>query len=139
MAHDGMGNQDANEWFRNENLEGLEKLVNEDDERMRELDGHQQAIARRAVIFVIDECLFDGQSQSATDAAASAVREQQMQNATPRLAAKSAVLSFLSEGFDRPPGTNRTSCYVRISRGEQSVSDHDLKILNSRLLSDLIF
>jgi hypothetical protein len=83
MGHNSMGDDDPSEFFRTEYLEGLESLVNEDHERIKELDGHQQAIARRAVIFVIDECLFDGKSQGATDAAACAVWEQHMENATP--------------------------------------------------------
>ena len=73
MGQDGHGADDASEWFRTEYLEGLEKLVNEDHERLKELGGHQQAIDRCAVIFVVDECLFDGKSQGATDAAACAV------------------------------------------------------------------
>ena len=83
MGQDGIGNEDASEWFRNEHLDGLEKLVREDHEAIRELDGHQQAIARRAVIFVVEESLFDGEAQGATDAVACAVWEQQRQNATP--------------------------------------------------------
>jgi len=83
IGQNDQGDDDPSEFFRSEYLEGLEKLVNEDHERIKELDGHQQAIARRAVIFVIDECLFDGNSQGATDAVACAVWEQQMQNATP--------------------------------------------------------
>ena len=83
MGHNSMGDDDPSEFFRIEYLEGLERLVNEDHERIKELDGHQQAIARRAVIFVIDECLFGAKTQGATDAAACAVWVQHMQNATP--------------------------------------------------------
>ena len=83
MGHDQQGEDDPSEWFRNEHLEGLAKLVQEDAEGLKSSSGHDQAIARRAVIFVVDECLFDGGAQGATDALAVAYWEEGMSSATP--------------------------------------------------------
>ena len=49
---------------------------------LRCLDGHGQAEARRAVIFFVDESLFDEQHQAATDAAGVEVSTTHLQNAT---------------------------------------------------------
>lgn len=83
MGHDHRGEDDPSEWFRREHLEGLAKLVQEDDEGLKTGSGHDQAIARRAVIFVVDECLFESDAQGATDALAVARWEEGMANATP--------------------------------------------------------
>ena len=82
-GHDQQGEDDPSEWFRNEYLEGLVKLVQEDDEGLKSSSGHDQAIARRAVIFVVDECLFESNSQGATDAMAVALWEEDKKHATP--------------------------------------------------------
>ena len=83
MGHDHRGEDDPSEWFRNEYLEGLVKLVQEDGEGLKTSSGHDQAIARRAVIFVVDECLFESDAQGATDAMAVARWEEDKDNATP--------------------------------------------------------
>lgn len=83
MGHDQQGGDDPSEWFRNEHLEELAMLVKEDDESLKQSSGHEQAIARRAVIFVVDECLFEGDAQGATDALAIAYWEKGMCNAIP--------------------------------------------------------
>ena len=60
VGHDQQGEDDPSEWFRNEHLEGLAKLVQEDAEGLKSISGHDRAIARREVIFVVGGCLFDG-------------------------------------------------------------------------------
>ena len=58
------------------------KVIEEDTEGLMKSSGHQQAMARRAVIFVVDESLYEDGAQGATDAAATAIWEQDKQNAT---------------------------------------------------------
>ena len=77
------GQDDPTEWFRNEHLHGLVKVIEEDTEGLRSSSGHDQAVARRAVIFIVDESLYEEGAQGATDAAATAVWEQDKQNGTP--------------------------------------------------------
>ena len=50
MGHDQQGEDDRSEWFRTEHLEGLAKLVQEDEEGLKSSSRHDQAIAKRAVI-----------------------------------------------------------------------------------------
>ena len=76
------GEVDAGEWFRNNNLQGLELLVNMDEAALRAADSHTQAIGRRAVIFRIDEDLFDSKHAGATDAAAVELWQSHMHRAT---------------------------------------------------------
>ena len=59
MGHDEKGEDDPSEWFRPEHLDGLVALVREDGEGLGKASAHDQAIARRAVIFVVDECLHE--------------------------------------------------------------------------------
>ena len=83
IGHDDNGEDDPSEWFRTEHLDGLSMLVCEDDEGLTKANAHDQAIARRAVIFVIDECLYEDNAQGATDAVACARWEEDKLNATP--------------------------------------------------------
>ena len=76
------GEVDAGEWFRNNNLQGLELLVNMDEAALRAADSHTQAIGRRAVIFRVDEDLYDSEHAGVTDATAIAVWRNNMLNAT---------------------------------------------------------
>ena len=75
------GEVDAGEWFRNNNLQGLELLVNMDEAALRAADSHTQAIGRRAVIFRIDEDLFASENAGATDAAAVELWQSHMHRA----------------------------------------------------------
>lgn len=83
MGSDPQGGADPSEWFRAEHPEGLAMLVQEDDEGLKQSAGHEQAIARRVVISVVDSCLFESGAQGATDALAVAAWEEGMCNATP--------------------------------------------------------
>ena len=83
MGHDQKGEDDPSEWFRNEHLEGLAMLAQEDAAGLQRINGHDQATARRAVIFVVGECLFESDAQGATDALAVAYSNEGMCNATP--------------------------------------------------------
>ena len=70
-------------WFQREHLEGLVRLVNEDHEGITKLSSHDEAVARRAVIFIVDEFLGKPGIPGATDAIGFAQFQQEMQNATP--------------------------------------------------------
>jgi hypothetical protein len=83
MGRDENGEEDPSEWFRTEHLQGLVHLVHEDLEGLNNGSEHNKAIARRAIIFIIDECLFERDAQGATDAAAVRFWEEGKINATP--------------------------------------------------------
>ena len=83
MGHDENGEDDPSDWFRTEHLDGLVALVREDGEGLGKASAHDQAIAKRAVIFVVDECLYESDAQGATDAMACARWEEDKLNATP--------------------------------------------------------
>ena len=80
---DGIGNVDKSEWFICNNLYSLGMLIQEDEAGLRNASAHAQAIARRAVIFAIDDDLYEHDHQGATDAAAVAQWQMDMANATP--------------------------------------------------------
>ena len=80
---DDRGNVDIGEWFVCNNLPSLGQLAKEDGEGLRVASSHDQAIARRAVIFAINEELFDQGCPGATDSAAIAQWQLDMVNATP--------------------------------------------------------
>ena len=77
------GKLDSSHWFNENWLPSLGLLVKEDEAGLRDADSHEQAVARRAVIFTIDEDLFDQGHQGATDAAAVAQWKMDMDYATP--------------------------------------------------------
>ena len=79
---DDKGNLQKSEWFEKNRLPGCKALADCDEKALRCLDGHGQAEARRAVIFFVDESLFDEQHQAATDAAGVEVSTTHLQNAT---------------------------------------------------------
>ena len=83
MGKDDMGNDDPAEWFEHNHLEGIVRMIRENSEGLEELNEHEKAIARRIVVFIIEDSLFDGSAQGATDAAAIAFWQQGMANATP--------------------------------------------------------
>ena len=83
MGKDERGNDDPTEWFANEHLEGIVRMLKGDLEGLKRLSEHDKAIARRIVVFVVEDDLFDEKEQGATDAAAIAFWEQGMANATP--------------------------------------------------------
>ena len=74
---------DISAWFRNNNLPGLGQLAKEDAEGLLAASDDDQAIARRAVIFAIDERLYNQGHQGASDTAAIEQWRMDMQNATP--------------------------------------------------------
>ena len=75
------GQVDVGSWFRGNNLHGLDWLVNKDEDMLRRADQHNQAIARRAVIFRVDENLYAKKKRAATDLAAYAKWQEMMENA----------------------------------------------------------
>jgi hypothetical protein len=83
FGQDRNGEDVASHWFEREHLEGLVRLVNEDDDGMKTLGSHQEALARRAVIFIVDEFLGKRDAPGASDAIAFAQFQEEMQNATP--------------------------------------------------------
>ena len=56
---DETGNVDKSEWFIFNGLHSLGTLIQEDEAGLRNASAHAQAIARRAVIFAIDDNLYD--------------------------------------------------------------------------------
>jgi len=83
FGQDRNGEDVASHWFEREHLEGLVRLVNEDDDGMKTLGSHQEALARRAVIFIVDEFLGKRDAPGSSDAIAFAQFQEEMQNATP--------------------------------------------------------
>ena len=83
MGKDEDGNDDPTEWFASQYIEGIVKMIKEDLEGLERLSEHDKAIARRIVVFVVEESLFNVKDQGATDAAAITFWQQGMANATP--------------------------------------------------------
>ena len=82
-GRDDQGNVDKGGWFVRNNLPSLDLLVKEDGDALTAESIDDQAIARRAVIFCIDEYLFDHGHQGAIDRAAIDLWTADMENATP--------------------------------------------------------
>ena len=83
-VNDGLftnGQVDVGSWFRDNNLHGLVWLVNKDEDMLRRADQHNQAIARRAVIFRVDEHLYAKKKRAATDLAAYEKWQEMMEKA----------------------------------------------------------
>jgi len=74
---------DETEWFTSQGLPALANLLKRDAEAIANGGEHDKAIARRAVIFCVDENLFDQGAQGATDAIGLEVWQAQQANATP--------------------------------------------------------
>ncbi len=74
---------DETEWFTSQGLPALATLLKRDAEAIANGGEHDKAIARRAVIFCVDENLFDQGAQGATDAIGLEVWQAQQANATP--------------------------------------------------------
>ena len=74
---------DKTEWFTSQGLPALANLLKRDAAAIASGGEHDKAIARRAVIFCVDENLFDQGAQGATDAAGVDVWQAEQANATP--------------------------------------------------------
>ena len=80
---DDRGNVDKTEWFTSQGLPALAALLKRDAAAINSGGEHDKAIARRAVIFCVDENLFDQGAQGATDAVGLEVWRAEQANATP--------------------------------------------------------
>ena len=81
---DDNGSVDKAEWFEHNNLPGLALLMEENTKDLMQASDHLQATARRAVIFQVNEPLYDRDTnQAASDAIAIAVFDEHMKHATP--------------------------------------------------------
>ena len=80
---DGSGGVDKAEWFLSQGLPALAALINRDAAGIERGGEHDIAIARRAVIFCVDENLYEEGAQGATDAAGLEMWRSEQANATP--------------------------------------------------------
>ena len=81
-GQDDDGNLDHGHWFRREGLACLAYVVNKDINLLQTVSEHERAIARRAVIFICDNRLYDPETVSASVRATAERWSEQMQNAT---------------------------------------------------------
>ena len=68
---DDRGNVDKTEWFTSQGLPALAALLKRDAAAINSGGEHDKAIARRALIFCVDENLFEVGAQGATTPSAS--------------------------------------------------------------------
>ena len=80
---DDRGNVDKTEWFTSQGLPALAALLKRDAAAINSGGEHDKAIARRALIFCVDENLFEVGAQGATDAVGLEVWRAEQANATP--------------------------------------------------------
>ena len=80
---DGSGGVDKAEWFLSQGLPALAALINRVTAGIERGGEHDIAIARRAVIFCVDDTLYEQGAQGATDAVGLEVWRSQQANATP--------------------------------------------------------
>ena len=82
-GRDENGRDDPSAWFRREYIDGLANLAAENREWLGKASEEDKAIARRAVIFTIDQDMFETDAVGASDAQAYEHFMQGMLNATP--------------------------------------------------------
>jgi len=80
---DDRGQVDKTEWFTSQGLPALAALLRRDATAINSGGEHDKAIARRPVIFCVDENLFEESAQGATDAVGLEVWRAEQANATP--------------------------------------------------------
>ena len=80
---DDSGHVDKSEWFSSQGLPALAALVNRDAAKIVSGGEHDKAVARRAVIFCVDDNLYEEGAQGATDAVGLQVWRSEQANATP--------------------------------------------------------
>ena len=80
---DAHGALDKTEWFTSQGLPALAALLKRDGAGIESGGEHDKAIARRAVIFCVDDSLFQEGAQGATDAVGLEMWRVEQANATP--------------------------------------------------------
>ena len=77
---------DYGEWFDHNFVEGLARLAREDEEwlQAKTTSAHDKAVARRAIIFCIDDYMYENGQSSASDNARSRMSADHVKRGTPK-------------------------------------------------------